>query len=54
MSFEAVFAYRGIPFLRRVLPQKILSRISFPSGAELLEQFPPDFLLEGLSILAFT
>ncbi|KAG8943473.1 hypothetical protein FRC00_011125, partial [Tulasnella sp. 408] len=32
--------------VKRVLPQKILSRISFPSGAELSEQFPPEFLLE--------
>ncbi|KAG8895327.1 hypothetical protein FRC01_012441, partial [Tulasnella sp. 417] len=32
--------------IKRVLPQKILARISFPSGAELLEQFPPEFLLE--------
>ncbi|KAG8948469.1 hypothetical protein FRC04_009677 [Tulasnella sp. 424] len=32
--------------IKRVLPQKVLSRISFPSGAELLQQFPPEFLLE--------
>ncbi|KAG8900380.1 hypothetical protein FRB99_006103 [Tulasnella sp. 403] len=32
--------------IKRVLPEKVLSRISFPSNAELLKHFPPESLLK--------